>query len=77
MESITIKANPSCRNVKCELFQIPSQHQCTEVSGHCSATRMVADVPVMVSFGHPPLHGFSMKEVDTDDTLQKVLEVFR
>ena len=38
---------------------------------------MVADVPVMVSFGHPPLHGFSMKEVDTDDTLQKVLEVFR
>ena len=34
---------------------------------------MVSDV--IVSFGHPPLHTFSLKEVEKNDTLEKILNV--
>ena len=37
---------------------------------------MAVSVPVMVSFGHPPLHTFSLKEVDSDDSLEKILDDF-
>ena len=37
---------------------------------------MAVSVPVMVSFGHPPLHTFSLKEVESDDTLEKILDDF-
>ena len=35
---------------------------------------MAGNVPVMVAFGHPPLHTFSLKEVLSEDTLETILE---
>jgi hypothetical protein len=32
---------------------------------------MVSDDPVIVSFGHPPLLTFSLKEIKKDDTLER------
>ena len=37
---------------------------------------MVADTPVMVSFGHQTLHSFSLQEVKEEDTLEQILECF-
>ena len=57
-----------------QMFKV--NHFRSEVFLYPHQLKMVAAVPVMVSFGHQTLHSFTLKEVDKDDTLENILDCF-